>query len=177
MSTFIWPTNFISNVIIDKKIIPNNYSLQVCMEPLESRSKISLGFKKLKYFVDYHLHNSILIDINNTKLDVVKNFDNNIIEFPAEPWDYVIGIILLKKFNQIANKYLIIHYMTIDSVMGENVKYNIHDELDLDMELEPDCWWDKDSPSTNSKNLSWEDFNIKDSGNFKPRIIQGGIQP
>jgi len=176
MSTFIWPTNFISNVVIDKKIICNNYSLQVCMEPLESRSKISLGFKKLKHFVDYHLHNSILIDTHNPNLDTIKTFDNRIIEFPSEPWDYVIGIILLKKFNQIANKHLIIHYMTIDSIMGENVKYNIHDELDLDMELEPDKWWDKDSPTTNDLELTWEDLNIKDNGIFKPKIIQGGIQ-
>lgn len=176
MSTFIWPAYFISNVVIDKKIIPNSYSMQVCMESLDNKSKVSIGFKKIKYFVEHHLNNSILIDTNNSQLPLFQNLDNNIIEFPSEPWDYVIGVILLKKFTQITNKYLIIHYLTIDSAMGDNVKYNIHDELDLDMELSENQWWDKDSPSTNNIELLWEDLNIKDNGNFKPKVIKGGLQ-
>lgn len=176
MSNCIWTGNFACVAVIENTFIPNIYTVTVSMETYDKKRNISLGYQKLKYFVENSLHNSMFISKDNSNLLQINQSDNNIVLFPESPWDYLVGIVLYNKIEVITEKYFEINYMTIDSSMGDHVKYTIHDELDSGFDLKGDEWWNMDTPTSNlAKNLSWEKLNLKDSPGFSPKIIQGGL--
>ena len=177
MSNFIWPATFAATVIIDDTILPNGYTINISMHQLDKKTDLSLGFKKLRYFVETHLHNSVLIDSSNKRFEHFKDVDNHVIEFPSTPWDYLVGVILYNKFVHITDKYFEINYITIDSSMGDHVSYTVTPETDLGVPIQGNFWWNTDSPSTdiNSK-INWDKLNLKDRTSFSPRIIEGGLK-
>lgn len=176
MSNCIWTGNFSCVAIIEKTFVPNIYTITVSMETYDKKRNISLGYQKLKYFIENTLHNSIFICSENPQLSNIDLMTNNVVIFPETPWDYLVGIVLYNKIEVITEKYFEINYMTIDSSMGDHVKYTIHDELESGFDLTGQTWWNMDTPNTNINNsLSWDKLNLKDSPGFSPKIIPGGL--
>jgi len=176
MSNFIWSSHFACIAVIDNKLIPNSYALNLSMETLEKKTNLGLGYRKLKYFIEHNLHNSILISQEHPKLDYYSQIDNNVVVLPNDPWDYLIGCILYYKFTNITEKYFDLLYLTIDSAMGDNVKYTIDQDVDPGVDIEGEKWWNVDSPSIDiSVKTSWEKLNLKDVTGFSPKIIKGGL--
>lgn len=175
MDNFIWPCNFSSTLITENTIFPNFYNLSVCIEPIQAKSNINLGFRKIKYFVDNCLHNGIFISQTNELKKIIENTENSKIIFPSEPYDFTVGTVLLYKFSIITNKYFNIEYLSISSTIGENIQYTVLDTSELNHN--EDNWWNKDSPSTELNNrISWEDLNLKDTNQFSPTVIKGGLE-
>ena len=63
-SQIVWPVNFVSTVIAENKILPNSYTINISIIPLDNiQSGISTGYKKIKYFLLIFL--GILISVNS----------------------------------------------------------------------------------------------------------------
>ena len=175
-SQIVWPINFVATVFTEEKILPNSYNINISIIPIENvNSGISVGYKKIKYFVDSFLHNSVFISLSNPVLPGLNQTENNIVVFPQEPYDFHIGSILYSKFVAISEKYFHIDVINIDSIVGDNicysVSYNDLNEVDNDSNL----WWNIDSTYTgHGEPLGWGDIAEYASPKFEPKIIKGG---
>lgn len=177
MSNFIWPGQFTCTLLVENTFVPNSYTIYCNMETIDHKKNIGLGFRKLKYFIEHHLSNSILIFQDNPKIKNLEGIKNTVIKFPTEPWDYLIGTILYWKFTAITEKYFTISSINIDSALGEHVQYHIDYNLDIGVDIKGEHWWNQDSPGTDlNDKTSWEKLNLKDIGKFSPRIIEGGLK-
>jgi hypothetical protein len=176
MDSVAWPLDFTCVVVDDLSIMPNHYSLGLVIEPQEIiTDKIGLGFKKLRYFVNESLTNSLFINRSSPFRESLAQSENNLVLLPCEPLDYYVGCILLRKFLTITHKYFDIVELTIDSAVGDRVAYNIQDPAECDLELGKD-WWDIDDAGTGDKiQKSWEDLNLTPYPNWKPTIVKGGL--
>jgi hypothetical protein len=177
MDHFFWPTGFACTVISGSTVLPNSYNLSIGIEPDNSGpTSISLGFKKMRYFIDNYLNNSIFICKSNPLADKLVGLDTNIVYFSEEPYDYYVGLVLYQKLLTITEKYFHIGLLSIDSAVGDHVQYNISDPLEHeDLNLTGNHWWNIDSVDTGlGKSKSWNDLNIEHGPTFQPIVVQGG---
>ena len=86
----------------------------------------------------------------------------------------ILGVIN-SKFLAISSKYFHIDMINIDSVVGDNICYNIADSDSCGIDLEGNHWWNMDSTFTgHGVPESWGDLAGSDSPRFEPKIIKGG---
>lgn len=176
-SQFIWPISFACTLISENRVLPNSYSLSVGIIPTDSTpGSISMGYKKIKYFVDNYLHNSIFINKESSLLKQLSGIKSNIVLFPSEPYDYFVGSVIFSKFITVSEKYFHIDMLSIDSALGDHIQYNIVDPEECGLDLEGDFWWNKDSTDTTgtSPETGWGDLEEHSWPKFQPRIIKGG---
>lgn len=177
LTEFIFPANFGCTIITENLILPNIYNVSISLVPIEtSQNNIGLGFKKLRYFVEYSLQNCILISKENPLFDSISQMENNIVVLPTEPYDYWTGSVLLSKLSAITEKYFHIDCISIDSMVGDNVQYVISHPEECGLELEGDHWWNMDTLNTGSESdITWDDLNVGGGTKWSPKIVKGGL--
>lgn len=172
---FSWPTSFACTLITENLIVPTSYNINLSIEPITNSPGISAGFKKLRYFIDNYLHNSVFIFQENELVKTFKNIDSNVVLFPTQPYDYFVGSVLYQKFLSITEKYFHIDFISVDSAVGDRIQYSIMDPEDCGLELSGNYWWNTDSTDTGLRpDAKWDDLNIDDLPKFEPKIIKGG---
>jgi hypothetical protein len=172
---FVWPTGFACTIVTENVILPNSYSINISIVPLSDAPNIAIGFKKLRYFVENYLQNSVFICKDNELVKPLENINTNIVLFPTNPYDYFVGSILYRKFLIISEKYFHIDLLTIDSAIGDSVQYSITDPEDCGLELGGEHWWNTDSTNTGlPRESDWAEWDLNDTPRFEPRIIKGG---
>jgi hypothetical protein len=131
-----------------------------------------LGFKKLKHFVRSYLNNSLMIKHNHPLLAAFETLQTITVEFPEEPHDYIVASILFHKFSSILEGNIKITQITIDSSIGDNVKYTVNTGNKM---LDGNCWWNNNGVETNDVDLfpSWEEVKAENT-KFEPRVVLGG---
>ena len=176
LEQFIWPTSFACTLVTEQVVIPNLYSLNISIEPLDNgQNNIPLGFKKIRHFVDNYLHNSIFIFKDHPLVSSFENIDTDVVLFPTDPYDYFVGSVLYSKFLSITSKFFHIDLITIDSSIGDNVQYCIRDPEECGLDLSGENWWNMDTADTGrDNNASWGELALDSSPRFNPRIIKGG---
>lgn len=175
-SQIVWPVSFVCTLVTEDRILPNSYTFNISILPIETApGGISTGYKKIRYFVDEYLHNSIFVSRDNPLLEAVVQSSNNIVIFPTEPYDLFVGHVLYTKFLSISEKYFHIDMINIDSAVGDNICYNISDTDSCGLDLDGDHWWNTDSVHTGHGPVqSWGDLAGADAPRFEPKIIKGG---
>lgn len=177
LESFIWPVEFSCTIITENIIIPNYYSIKISVIPYETgQFDIATGFKKIRHFVDHYLQNSILINQDNALLPSLTTIETNLVRLPTEPYDYFLGSILYCKFLSIGFPHFDINQLSIDSIIGDRVQYNIRDPLECGLNLKGNYWWNMDTENTNDNDLSAQTTSEFNGFNkFEPRVIQGGL--
>jgi hypothetical protein len=176
-SAFVIPAEFTCNIITESALIPNAYSVRIGVDPGSDNPELSsLGFRKIKFLFEEFLQNSIIINQEHPAFETINKLDNNAVVLPCEPFDFYIGSILLLKVMAIAEKYLDINYISISSVVGESIEFNVFDPYLSDLDLDGDHWWNADNLSTGGKSVfTWDELKLTDTPGFKPVVVKGGL--
>jgi hypothetical protein len=177
ISAFVIPVEFTCNIITESALLPNAYRIQIGVDPGSDNPELSsLGFRKIKFLFEEFLQNSIIINQEHPTYPTINELDNNLIVLPCEPFDFYLGSILMLKAISIAEKYLDINYLTISSIIGENIQFNIIEPYLTDLDLNGDHWWNKDDLSTGGKTVfTWDELKLSDTPGFKPVVVKGGL--
>jgi len=174
---FTWPTNFSCILVVDDVILPINYDLTVSMMPSNGHSISGIGLTKIKEFTNRFVQNSVIIDQNNEFLEQLSTLDTTTIQLPQEPSDYFFANTLFYKLSAIARDYFSIRQITIDSTVGNRVKYQVNETSTAYKDiLDEEGWWSRDDVSTNNTQYfpRWEDLNIYVAPKFSARVVRGG---
>jgi len=174
-NTFTWPTEFSCVLVLDDVLLPIDYRFTMTMEPdIESAG---MGLRKVKEFFHRYINNSIVVSKEHEFLPLLIKLKTNTVELPQDPNDLLLACILFKKLTSIAENYFVIKDITIDSNIGDHVKYTVSNFTKIyDKVLETTSWWNQDDLSTNNHETfpSWEDLSIVVSNKFSPKILKGG---
>lgn len=174
LEEYVWPTSFVCNIVTEKIILPNQYNINISIEPV-SPTDLALGFRRLRTFIDSCLNSSIFICNTHFLLDPLLLLDTNKVCFNTEPYDYSVGSTLFRKFQSITSNYFDIGFIIIDSNIGDHIQYCIKDPEESGLDLSGDYWWNMDNLDTGvGTSLTWNDLDLQDSPKFEPRIIKGG---
>jgi hypothetical protein len=196
LNFFSWSTSFDSTVLIDDVVYPNNYNATINFIPkTDNIQKQNIGFEKIKYLLEKLCENAIIFNPKDKTQDFWFKMPVNKILLPGNPYDQLLGVCLFKKIQSISSEYFHFGYFSIDSKLGDRVKYTVDNESFENKHLEVSnwCedinpWWFRNDTATFDQRISkdkiwtgavsWEDLGYagnKDAGKkFKPTVIDGG---
>lgn len=177
LSVFVLPLDFSCTILNDNQLISNVYYIKLGVDSIEgSTDNIGIGFQRIKYLTEIHLQSAIFLEKESSFFKEFDKLDNNVVCLPSEAYDIYVGSVLMSKFQAITAKYFDIQYLTIASMIGDNLQYNIIDPLDSNLELEGDHWWNQDNVYTGSKKvITWDELNLTEVPKFRPTVVKGGL--
>lgn len=176
-TVIVLPLDFSCTVLNDNRLLSNIYFIKLGINPIwDDSNNIGFGFQRIKYLADHVLHNSLFVSNKDQLKAQLDLLDTNLVCLPDEIYDVYVGSILMAKFQTVTNKYFEIEYLTIASLLGDQVQYNIMSPYESDLDIDGDHWWNKDNIWTGSKTAgSWEELNLSEGPKFKPVVIKGGL--
>ena len=193
---FSWKGNFDATVVVDDVIYPNRYNIQISFIPKTKEIRQQkLGFEKIKYLIERLCENSIIFSPKDQTKEYWFKMPVNKILLPGSPYDQLLAVVLYSKILAIAGNYFHFGNLTVDSKLGDSVKYTVdtnsyenkHLEVTDWCESNITPWWTRDDTATfdqriNAKNIwqgahSWKDLGYdseQKQGKFTPTVIDGG---
>jgi hypothetical protein len=177
LTVFVLPLDVSCSVLTDNRLLPNVYSIKIGIDPIEGAvENIGIGFQRIKLLSEYYLQGAIFAEKDHEITKEFDKLDSNVVHLPSEPYDVYVGAALLAKFQTITANYFDIQYLSISSMLGDNIQYNIIDPAESDLELQGDHWWNQDNVYTGSKDIvSWDELNLTEVPKFRPTVIKGGL--
>ena len=128
----------------------NTYSMDVQFNvETESIREQNIALERIKYFLNEQLEHSVLC-IGTEEAQIAKFLDAGlkVCTLPEEPYDQIIGIMILSKINAITEGKLVATDITISSRMSDEVSclYSIEENAGPFLLK---GWWKDSSPSIN----------------------------
>ena len=197
INLFTWGTTFDSTVVIDDCVYPNRYNITLGFLPKSKNIQDqNIGFERFKYLFNTLCENAIIYSPQDKTMPYWFKMPVNKILLPGNPYDQLLGTILFEKLNSICGNFFHLGYLTVDSKLGDNIKYTIDNEsvktIEHDTSFWDDekikTWWHRDDTATfdqriNSKTIwtgavTWKDLGYETNSvkkqNFNPTVIDGG---
>jgi len=140
----------------------------------ESIEEQNIALERIKCYLEVYLQNSIFVQDSDTQsIERLMNAGMKICVLPEEPYDQIVGIMLLQKINAITEGRLIATDISISSHMSDGVTcFYAIEENNGPFALKG--WWDDSAPTINglkpkSKKVvklskpvnDWAEFNLE----------------
>lgn len=197
INLFTWNTTFDATVVVDDCIYPNRYNITFGFLPkVKSIKEQNVGFERVKYLFHTLCENSIVYSPKDKTMPYWAKMPVNKITLPGSPYDQLLGTVLFQKIDSIAGNYFYLGYLTVDSKLGDSIKYTIDKktietvtyDIDFWKQDRIDPWWTRDDTATfdqriDSKSfwtgaVSWKDLGYDSTPikkqSFNPTVIDGG---
>jgi hypothetical protein len=118
---------------------------------------------RLNHFVYHELTNTVFINQENQEqMQLLTTAGINITPLPEEPIDQIIGIALYCKLNAVLEQRMVVTDVTIQSNLGDNVRY-LHSDQEGLGPCEESGWWVESGPAHN---------NFKPTGSNKRQVVK-----
>ena len=125
----------------------NDYTaeLAICTNTSDQEDHVT-SLARLNHFVYHELTNTVFINQDNQEqMQLLTTAGINITPLPEEPIDQIIGIALYCKLNAILEQRMVVTDVTIQSALGDNVRY-LHSDQEGLGPCEETGWWFESSP-------------------------------
>ena len=167
---------FVAGVTIGNELFLNTYDIELnFLVESESIVEQNIALDRVKYLFIEKLDNAMFVHEADTEI-IEKYVDAGmkVILLPEEPYDQIIGIMLLTKVNAITENRLVVTDIVISSRMSDGVSYMHSVEESIGPFIHKG-WWDDFSPNTHTRILkgkakkvvklsktvsSWEDISL-----------------
>ena len=154
----------------------NSYNMELAITTNTSNADDHVvSLNRLNHFVYNEMANTVYIHQNDvTQIQALTAAGIKVTTLPEEPIDQIIGIALYYKLNAILQERMFVNGVTIQSDLGDNVRY-LHNDHESAGPLSQEGWWQDSSPvhsnfkSSASKKhvvrlnrtLSWQDLEME----------------
>jgi len=197
LNFFTWETKFDATVVVDNCVYPNNYKITFSFIPKSDSIQMqNLGFERVKYLFNVLCENSVVFNPKDNTQSIWFKMPINKILLPGSPYDQLLGVCLFRKIQNISGNFFHLGHLTIDSKLGDNVKYTVDDESFenkhvevedwIDADITP--WWTRNDTATFDQRIdaktfwtgakTWKELGYEQTDtktrSFNPTVIDGG---
>jgi len=161
--------DFSSGVVYNSLFHVNYYTATVEMTTVSNDpNEHNIAYERMKWWVDFVLGDSILIQDTEPLIKQWINTEQRIIVLPEQPVDQLIGIMMYLKLSAITEGRVAINRVDVESTLGDSVAY-IHYADENPGPLSINGWWNDHSPSwLSAKTKSNRNNNIIKIGGRSP---------
>lgn len=147
--------DFLSGVYFNQKILMNAYAITLYLDILtESMVDQQIAIERIKYFVDECLNDCVFINQKEKKIiDKLLDLNLKVCTLPEDPYDQIITIALLTKFNAIVENRFECGAINLKSILSDGVEFLFDVEENLGPFEEKNHWWSDHSMSINDLGL------------------------
>jgi len=195
---FTWETTFDATVVLDDCVFPNKYNINIAFLPKTEEIELqNIGFDRVKFLLENLCENSVVFNPKDSTATMWYKMPINKILLPGVPYDQLMATALYRKITSISGNYFHFGFISIDSKLGDNVKYVIDDDsfehkhLDVDNWVSknvPAPWWTREDTATFDQSFggkefwtgaeSWKELGFDETNTktkkFNPTIVDGG---
>lgn len=162
-----YESNFSAVIVNSNKIYPNTFRYKLTLITNSDDEAIqNIAFDRVKFLLTEVFYNSIILNKSNPHYEFFQTLmPGRIVTLPHEPYDQIIGLALFSKINAIMNDHIVLVELSISSIAGGDLWYNIDSEDSLDIF--------KDDPRVKSKKAWWLREDIQtcdDSGQVNEQL-------
>lgn len=139
----------------------NSYILTVSiLVETESIKEQNVALDRMLHFLGAVLHSAVFVHQEDTNaIAKYKHAGMRVCTLPAEPYDQIIAMVLLVKFNAITEGRLVITDLTLGSTMSEGIRFCIVAEVAENMiDNSSELWWN--APALCVEHCSKEGDNV-----------------
>lgn len=145
---------FVAGVTIGNELFLNTYDIELnFLVESENIVEQNIALDRVKYLFIEKFDNAMFVHQADTEV-IEKYIDAGmkVILLPEEPYDQIIGIMLLMKVNAITEGRLVVTDIVISSRMSDGVSY-MHSVEESTGPFIHKGWWDDSSPNTHTRIL------------------------
>ena len=125
----------------------NNYHIELAMTTNTANAEDHVvSLNRLNHFVYNEMANTVYIHQDDVaQIQALTSAGIKITTLPEQPIDQIIGIALYYKMNAILQERMFVNGVTIQSDLGDNVRY-LHNDNESAGPLGQTGWWQDPSP-------------------------------
>jgi len=162
----------------------NSYNMELAITTNTSNADDHVvSLNRLNHFVYNEMANTVYIHQNDvTQIQALTSAGIKVTTMPEQPIDQIIGIALYCKLNAILEERMIVTNVTIQSLLGDNVRY-LHSSQESLGPCSDTGWWNESGPVhsnfkpvTGGKRVvklnrtpTWRDLDLGWSGTEQPK--------
>lgn len=172
MSEIIKDFTFLSCVHFENKFITNLYEMSASMSvETDNVHEQNIAIERMNYYLTNYLDDSIFIcDKETTAIEKYQNAGIKTCIIPEEPYDQIVGMIILNKCNAIMENRIVIEDIVFGSKLSNLVRFKIDIETAVN-EYSGKFWYNDHNLSSEKKktktkivslfgNNTWEELNL-----------------
>jgi len=158
---------FMTAIHFESKYMVNLYELsakmEVCTEDVREQN---IAIERMNYFLTGQIEDVIFVQ--DTEKEAIQNYTNagiKVCVIPEEPYDQIIGMLLINKCNAIMEGRIIITEITFGSKLSNLIKFNIQGDI-AKLEYPEDSWYNKNTLALADKNKKDKIVTLFDKNNW-----------
>ncbi len=153
-----------SGIHYEGKYIVNSYMLEVFMTVnTEDTREQNIALDRIKYLVEEVFDSCVFVDQQDlAAIDNYMKANMKVCPVPEGPYDQVIGLLLMSKFNTVAEDRLLIYEIKISSRVCDDLNFYVEVDEELPIVLAGN-WWHENNTSI---------CDIKQKVNKKDKVLQ-----
>lgn len=152
---------FESAIHFENKFMINFYELTLFMEVVtDNQYEQNVAIERVNHFIQDVLDSCIFV--NQTDKKSIENYEKagiRVITIPENPYDQIIGLILILKLNAIMEGKLIINEIKFQSKLTSGIKFRTLEEETE--EFKGKHWWTENNPNYKETSKSKKDKVVK----------------
>lgn len=140
---------FQAGVCFQSNFLLNSYKFTLTMSVLtESVREQNIAMERIKYMINESLSNIFFVpDYQKETKNTMKQLGFKVCCLPDEPFDQIVSLVLLLKFNAIAEGRINVDKIKITTTLSDNVTFYAYIE-DAENGLNSKDWWNERGPNT-----------------------------
>lgn len=121
---------FFAGIHLEGSFMINLYECDMCMSiNTDNVREQRVAIERISHFINNHLTNSILISHEDKEaIEKYEAAGHRLCILPDEPFDQLLGLILLNKLNSIMEDKIVITDMTFGSKLSDYIKFDLTQE-------------------------------------------------
>lgn len=152
---------FESAIHFNEKFMINFYELTLFMEVItDNQYEQNIAIERINYFLSSIIDNCIFV--NEKEKKIIENYEKagiRVITLPEDPYDQIIGLLLILKLNSIMENKISINEIIFQSKLTAGIKFHtLSEEAE---EYRNQLWWTENSPDYKETKKSKKDKVVK----------------
>ena len=136
---------FLSSVYFEKTHMLNLYTMTLYIDILTDNDKEQLtAMERIFYFLTNYVESSVFINKKEKKqIELYEKAGLQVLTLPEDPFDQIVGLILLRKFNSITEGRVHVSEIKFGSKLSADIRFhNVDEESD---EFDDETAWYNES--------------------------------
>jgi hypothetical protein len=146
---------FESAIHFEDKFLINFFELTLIMSvETDNQKEQNIAIERINYFLASYIDNSIFVNEKDKEaIELYEKAGIRVLTLPEDPYDQIIGLILLLKLNAIMEDRIVITDIIFHSKLTSGIKF--HSNIEETEDFKGNHWWNDSSTAikvTKTKN-------------------------
>jgi len=159
---------FLTSIHFEDKFLVNLYEMKAYMQILtENPIEQNIAIQRLDYFLTEYIDSAVIIkESEEEAINKYREAGLKICTTPEEPFDQIVGMIVINKCNAIMEKRIVMTDIIFGSKLSNLIKFHIDYEISA-AEFAGKHWYNKNTLSLHNKTKKDKIVNLFEQNDWK----------